>query len=330
MVFIHSICQNSNLLFVSMFEKREGNFMIEIENEKNRNLQNVKQIGTPREENKIYIENTAYNRMSEENYHEKKVFVLMGHTEHMEGRYATFVEAVIPVREIEFRGTIPMWTNHTWSEVFREIKRLYEDMIIVGWAIDVKGMSVKMTPELERVHREHFGGVHQLLLLLDTQEHEETFYIYKENKLVFKDGFYIYHKAKRKEYLPVKVVPEKNIQNKRKAPEVDVELELLEPEYKRGGRYRQLMQEPRSGKKDSGNMGIAAAVAMLVFILSVSLYENSGKILQSLESIETNLLQHGQSTEISEEKKENSTEVKDNDAEDSGEYIEIEIVPGRE
>ena len=31
--------------------------MIEIENEKNRNLKNVKQIGTPREDNKIYIEN---------------------------------------------------------------------------------------------------------------------------------------------------------------------------------------------------------------------------------------------------------------------------------
>ena len=34
--------------------------MIEIENETNRNLKNVKQIGTPREENKIYIENMLY------------------------------------------------------------------------------------------------------------------------------------------------------------------------------------------------------------------------------------------------------------------------------
>ena len=40
--------------------------MIEIENEKNRNLKNVKQVGTPREENKIYIENMAYNKIKEE------------------------------------------------------------------------------------------------------------------------------------------------------------------------------------------------------------------------------------------------------------------------
>ena len=105
--------------------------MTEIETEKNRNLKNVKQIGTPREENKIYIENMAYNKIKEDAYQEKRVFVLMGHTERMESKYATFIEAVIPVREIAFAGGVPRWNNMVWSEIFREIKRLYEDMIIV-------------------------------------------------------------------------------------------------------------------------------------------------------------------------------------------------------
>ena len=134
--------------------------MIEVINYKESNLKNLKQIGTPRGENKIYIENLAYNKIREESYKEKSVFVLMGHTERMQGRYASFIEAVIPVREIEFVGNIPKWNSATWSKVFREIKRLYEDMIIVGWAIEIKGMSPKLTPDLERVHREHFGGVH--------------------------------------------------------------------------------------------------------------------------------------------------------------------------
>ena len=155
--------------------------MIEIINDKERNLKNIKQIGTPKEENKIYVEHIVYAKIKETSYTEKRVFVLMGHTERLEGRYVTFVEGIIPVREIEFQGNIPRWNNSTWGEVFREIKRLYEEMIIVGWAIDVKGMLPKVTPELERVHREHFGGVHQLLFLLDTLEQEETFYMYKEN-----------------------------------------------------------------------------------------------------------------------------------------------------
>ena len=291
--------------------------MIEIENEKNRNLKNVKQVGTPRENNKIYIENIAYNKIKEDSYLEKRVFVLMGHTERMGEKYATFVEAVIPVREIEFSAGIPKWNNLIWSEVFREIKSLYEDMIIVGWAVDIKGMSPKLTPDLERVHREHFGGVHQLLFLLDTLEQEETFYIYKENKVVFKDGFYIYHKARRKERVPITVLPEKPSGICPVEPEVEVEVEVSEAESHRGGKYRQMMQEKKTPEKEGGNAGIAIAVAMLLFVIGVGIYENS-------DAIQTNLLQKQESTEVSGEN------IKDTETESSGNSIEIEIVPGSE
>lgn len=298
--------------------------MIEIETEKNRNLKNVKQIGTPREDNKIYIENMAYNIIKEESYQEKRVFVLMGHTERMETKYATFIEAVIPVREIGFSAGVPRWNNVAWSEVFREIKRLYEDMIIVGWALDVRGMSPKMTPDLERVHREHFGGVHQLLFLLDTMEQEETFYIYKENKVVFKDGFYIYHKARRKEgqekslkreEIPVAVMPEKTISFREH--ELNVEVDVPQQEIRKGGRYRQMLQEPKKPEKESGNLGIAIAVAMLVFVVGVGVYENS-------DSIQTNLLQKPESTEVSGEK------LEEEDTQTSNDVIDVEVVPGSE
>ena len=214
--------------------------MIEIEMNKERNLKNLKQIGTPKEENKIYVEHMVYAKVKENCYKEKRVFVLMGHTERMGSRYVTFVEGIIPVREIIFQGNIPRWNNSTWSEVFREIKRLYEDMIIVGWAIDIKGMLPKVTPELERVHREHFGGVHQVLFLLDTIEQEETFYIHKDHKLIPKDGFYIYQKARRKESLnfdmekreliPIKVVETDENKLPSKYETVDVEVDIQQEE----------------------------------------------------------------------------------------------------
>lgn len=172
--------------------------MIEIVTNKERNLRNVTQIGTPREDNKIYIENLAYTRLKDDIYAAKSVFVLMGHTECMENRYITFVEAVIPVNTIDFSGNLPKWNDYVWKDVFREIKRLYEDMIIVGWALDIKGMSPKITPELERIHREHFGGIHQLLFLMDTLEGEETVYVQKGSSLTPKDGFYIYYCTRTK------------------------------------------------------------------------------------------------------------------------------------
>ena len=241
--------------------------MIEFEN-KERNLKNLKQIGTPREDNKIYVEHIVYAKIKENSYKEKRVFVLMGHTERMDGRYVTFIEGIIPVREIDFMGNTPRWNNSTWSEIFREIKRLYEDMIIVGWAVDIKGMSPRVTPELERVHREHFGGVHQLLFLLDTIEQEESFYIYKENKIVPKDGFYIYHKVRRKEIpnisiesaekIPIKIIepPKENLPQCIKNVDVDVDIQQDETtKRQKGGRYRQLINEKKSVRtKEDGNI----------------------------------------------------------------------------
>lgn len=328
--------------------------MIEFVNDKDRNLKNLKQIGTPREDNKIYIEDFAYAKIKENSYKEKRVFVLMGHTERMEGRYATFIEAVIPVREMEFNGNVPKWDNATWSEVFREIKRLYEDMIIVGWAIDIKGMLPKMTPELERVQREHFGGVHQLIFLLDTLEQEETFYMYKENKLVPKDGFYIYHRARRREGqkqeettthaepIPITVLPEKV--KRKKHQEVDVELEFVEPEPRKGGRYRQMMQEQKQAKtSNSGNMGLAIAVAMLLFVIGVGVYENRDHLFEGMKAVETNLTQEQPSTETSvlqetldatevsgETTDTERAEQEPENTETGIEIIPVEIIPGSE
>lgn len=329
--------------------------MIEIVMDKERNLKNVKQIGTPREEDKIYIENLAYSKLREESYKEKRAFVLMGHTEKMEGRYATFVEAAIPVKEIEFSGSVPQWNNGVWSQVFREIKRIYEDMIIVGWAIDVKGMTPSMTPELERMHREHFGGVHQIVFLMDSLEQDETFYIYKENRLVPKDGFYIYYHAhkneqtvrqrKTKQTENIEILDlNLNTENEANTSKMaEVELNPQQWERPHTGRYRQMIAE-QGKRSESSNGGLAIAVAMLVFIIAVGAYENRDSFLgdQGNSSTEAGVSTEADATDeadtsagadISEEEdssgeSENSKEAGATESKDD--TIPVEVVPGTE
>ena len=297
--------------------------MIEIVTDKDRNLKNLKQIGTPKDEDKIYIENFAYARIKEDSYKEKRVFVLMGHTERMQGKYATFIEAVIPVRAIEFAAGAPCWNNTVWNDVFREIKRLYEDMIIVGWALDVKGMPLKLTPELSRQHREYFGGAHQLMMLVDTVEQDETFFVYKENKLVPKDGFYIYHQARKKEV--DRQLDQKYFQRTEQPQEPEVLVEVNIPENVGSrGRYRQMIQEAKTEKaKEGGNLGLALAVAMLLFVVGVGVYENRDQIFAAKNSIETNLLTPNQKQEEQSEKNETETGKTTN-------KIPIEVIPGEQ
>lgn len=327
--------------------------MIDVVVDKERNLKNLKQIGTPQKENRIYVENLVYSKIKEENHRDKTVYVFMGHTERMNGNYATFVEAAISVNDMEFSGGIPRWNNKMWSGVFREIKRIYEDMIIVGWACDMKGLAPKMTRELERVHREFFGGIHQIFLLMDSVEKEETFYTYKENGLVPKEGFYIYYHTKTA--FPVK--------KESKFEMIDLDLEVPDKQlgedikqivqsqaytddmHIKGGRYRELLQtQQQAEEKDSSNLGIAVAVALLVFVIGIGAYENRNSLFGriGIPAIEETGYFPTESTESA--AAETSTTDTNNsettgseiasevsgDTPDAGNTIPIEIIPGEE
>lgn len=216
--------------------------MIDIVTEKEAKIKNVKQIGTPPEEDRIYLLDGAYKAMHENHFEEKSVYVLMGHTEKSNGRYATFVEAAIPVHNIEFERNVPIWSNQVWKDIFTSIKNKYEDLIIVGWGMDRKGYSPQETPELEMVHREQFGGIHQLLFLMNSLEREEYFFINKNNHLYKKTGFFIYYQMKPSMQRQKEAVEEK------KATRVDIEIpeEVVSGSHASGvtkGRYRELLKQ---------------------------------------------------------------------------------------
>ena len=99
--------------------------------------------------------------------------------------------------------------------------------------------------------------------------------------------------------------------------EVEIQVDVPKQEIRKGGRYRQMIQEPKKPEKENGNIGIAVAVAMLVFVIGVGVYENSG-------SLQTNLLQKPETTEVSGEG------VEESDTQTSSNLIEVEVVPGSE
>ena len=245
--------------------------MIDIETKNERNLKNIRQIGTPTQEDKIYIENAVYARIHEEDYAEKKVFVFMGHTECIQGRYTTFIEAAIPVLKIEFVQNAPQWNNRAWSDVFREVKRSYENSIIVGWAMDQKGYAPSMTPELEAIHREQFGGAHQVLFLMDSIEGEESFYINKGNWLQKKEGFYIFYARELRQVCPPEVVVE--MPKRARMGTVPAS----GPKTDRAQYRKQIKEKKRVGEKETTSAtsyAMTAAVALLVVIVGLGVVQD--------------------------------------------------------
>lgn len=262
--------KNHAKLMLAFLQKRSV-VMIEIV------TKNVEQIGRPSEDDRIYISDKAYKRVHQEGLAEKSVYVLMGHTESSGGKYATFIEAAIPVWDIEFERNVPIWNNHVWSAVFQEIKRNYDESIIVGWAYDRKGFYPECTPDIERIHREQFGGAHQLLFLVDTLQSDEKFYINKNNHLCERQGFFIYYK------MEVKPEPVVDV----KVPE---EVPLKKAREQGRARYRQSMVQAPAQNESTGkgmSIVIVAMVAIMVILVGVTLYSKGFSLTQKLKTIET-------------------------------------------
>lgn len=313
--------------------------MIDIVQNTERNLKNIQQIGSPDEEDKIYIEKRAYDRIHQDEFAEKRVFVLMGHTESADGKYTTFVEAAIPVREIEFYQNVPKWNNHSWSEVFQEIKRIYEDFIIVGWALDIKGMPPKVNMELESIHREQFGGVHQVLFLLDSLEKEEFFYINKKNHLRQKSGFYVYYQQTREGNVNVELELRNEQAPKNEAfskKEMHTESSTRQGysqnqngyhrsnrENENQPRYRDILQQKKEVPRErhSSSYAMAAAIVLLVCIIGVGAYRTREQMFGLQNAITTMSTQGTGDTETTE------TESGATESTETG-TIPVEKVPG--
>lgn len=275
--------------------------MSEIVHNTKRNLKNIEQIGSPEEEDKIYIEKNAYDRLHREELSDRRVFVLMGHTECTNGKYTTFVEAAVPVSGIVFVQNIPRWNNNCWSSVFQEIKRAYEDAIIVGWAVDIKGMPPKLSMELEAVHKEQFGGRHQLLFLMDTVEKEEYFYISRNHHLMQKRGFYIY-------YEPERIRQAEDYGSMEDHVQVEMEIPDWRTESRVQPRYRQMMnqrkrgwdwpndrtqerKQQKMGSYRSSSLAMSAAAVLLVGMIGVGAYRTRNQIYDLQHVLQTMSLQ---------------------------------------
>lgn len=155
---------------------------------------NIKQIGTPDTGDRIYIENSAYQKMHPYGqYAEKMVYVMLGRFDDFAGHTCIFVEDVVKMNEVEFNGKLPQWNDDSWGYLYRKIRPEHENMIIVGWAVDICGQLPSMTAQLERVHQTYFGGTHQILFLMDTLEREEAFFSNRNGYLKRREGFYIYY-----------------------------------------------------------------------------------------------------------------------------------------
>ena len=158
---------------------------------------NIRQIGLPGEEYRIYIEDYAYTflkKMAEKAEEEENgaVAVFVGETKWNSGTGYLFIRGALLADVGEATAEHAEFSDETWQKLHEETEQYFAGQEIVGWFLTQKSLPMEVSEGLQRIHMKLFGG-EKVLMLMDPVEKEETFFCYENGVMVRQSGYYIYY-----------------------------------------------------------------------------------------------------------------------------------------
>ena len=157
---------------------------------------NIRQIGEPEENRKIYIEDyvvTYLKKIAKEAALNSRVAVLLGNSEWMDGIPYLFIKSAVALKNLEDYGDGIPFTDEAWAEVYGAIKEYFAEQDVLGWFLSIPGYPMDLDPGLVKTHINHFGGVDKVLMVAEPMDGEEDFFAYENGRLARQRGYYIFY-----------------------------------------------------------------------------------------------------------------------------------------
>lgn len=290
---------------------------------------NIRQIGEPEENRKIYIEDyviTYLKRYAREQMLNSRVAILLGQSERMEGVPYLFIKSAIALKNLEANGQGVPFTDEVWAEVYGTMKEYFADQDILGWFLSMPGYPLDLEDKLLKTHVNYFGGVDKVLMVGEPVEGEEDFFAYENGKLARQRGYCIfYEKNEAMQRYMVETGDGESIDEK----------EAFDDHAARN--FRAIVQEKKELSSQKRVMTFlytaSTFLVMVVLVIGITLINNYEKmeglemtlseISQSLEKQEEQVAEafvqeevSKEQTEAAEEKNENAQEPEVDSAEE--------------
>lgn len=167
---------------------------------------NIRQIGQPSSDCKIYVEDYVYGYLSKdwkETESKGRLAILLGKSNWKDGIFYIFLKSTILVEDMEVTGEYISMKDETWGKIYEEMKEYFPGQEVIGWYLSLPGSGLKITDLIKRIHLNHFGGNDKVLYLADPEEQDNAFFVYRNGRLEKQSGYYIFYEknAPMQEYL---------------------------------------------------------------------------------------------------------------------------------
>lgn len=264
---------------------------------------NIRQIGTPEEKNRIYIEDyvmTYLKQMANPNSSYARGAILVGEIYDNGIGTVIFISGAIALQNLELDLTGATFDGDTWDGIYQEVKKNFSDLRVVGWFLSRMGFSTQINDSILMLHMNNFCEKQQVLFVMDSLEDDDAFYMEKDGGLQRQSGYFIYYA--RNEAMQNYMIGENTETVKQNAID-EKDGEVIE-------NYKKILDErSRTAKIDRINRRlsmICSGLSVAVLALGIAVFSN----YQMLEVLQTKLVENGLIT-YNEEKKEESQSLQE-------------------
>ena len=157
---------------------------------------NIRQIGNPEGEQKIYIEDYVISYINKiarpENIYSRGA-ILVGEAKSTKNGSAIFISGAIEASNLELDMDETVFNNDVWTQIYDTIKNFFPDLEVVGWFLSRLGFSTQINEKIQKTHIDNFSGKDKVLYVVDSLEKEDVFYLYDQGRLRKQTGYYIYY-----------------------------------------------------------------------------------------------------------------------------------------
>ncbi len=157
---------------------------------------NIRQIGNPSGNKRIYIEDyvvTYLNYIARPGSTHARGAILLGTQEKSEVGDVIFISGAVEAQNLEFDMDESAFTQEAWTEIYEQVKEFFPELSVVGWFLSRMGFSTAINDKIEKMHVDNFPGRDKVLYVTDSLESDDAFYMYEKGQLVKQKGYYIYY-----------------------------------------------------------------------------------------------------------------------------------------
>lgn len=247
---------------------------------------NIRQIGEIDEHKKIYMEDyvvTYLTQLAGEDSTISRAAVLLGEARRQDGCQYLFISSAIEAEAVEFGEYEIKFTEDTWTGIYENIKKYFDNEEIVGWFLSVPGFALEISESIQKTHINNFAGTTKVFFMREPVEGEDAFFIWENNKLVKQTGYYIYYE--KNEPMQEYMIGRKNNGEEESAPVEEVPDQAAVS-------FRTIMQEKKEDRHQKRIMTFmytaSTFLVLIVFVIGINMINNYDK-MKNIEATLTNL-----------------------------------------